>query len=137
MPNMAVEIEAIKELYAAINRNDIAAISKLLADDVVRVEPEGFPSSGTYRGPKELCEHIQKGRDTWAEGTCTPEKFFTGENKVVVEVVIKVRLKTNQIAEGRIADGFAFRNGKITEMNSYTSSKQAFEWAHIPVNQST
>jgi hypothetical protein len=42
---------------------------------------EGFPTAGTYRGSAEVQEHVAKGRGTWAEGTCEPEKFLTHGDK--------------------------------------------------------
>ncbi len=43
------------------------AITKDLDPEVVRIEPEGFPTAGTYRGVAEVQEHVTKGRGTWAE----------------------------------------------------------------------
>jgi hypothetical protein len=42
-------------------------------DCVVRIEPEDFPTAGTYRGIPEVQQHIRSGRGSWAEGTCDPE----------------------------------------------------------------
>ncbi|MBK8780847.1 MAG: hypothetical protein IPO22_03385 [Anaerolineales bacterium] len=69
------EIEVLKQFFAAINQNDMQAITKDFDPQIVRIEPEGFPTAGTYRGIAEVQEHITKGRRTWAEGTCEPENF--------------------------------------------------------------
>lgn len=68
--------EVLERFFAAINRNDMQAIIEDFDPDIVRIEPEGFPTAGTYRGIAEVQEHVRKGRGTWAEGTCEPEKFF-------------------------------------------------------------
>jgi ketosteroid isomerase-like protein len=59
---MSTEIEALEQFYAAINRNDMQAITKDFDPQIVRMEPEGFPTTGTYRGIAAVQEHITKGR---------------------------------------------------------------------------
>ena len=113
---MSTETEALKAFFAAINRNDMQAITKDFDPDIVRIEPEGFPTAGTYRGIAEVQEHVTKGRGTWAEGTCEPEKFLVNGDRVVVYLHAWVRKKdSTEWVGGRFADGFVFRNGKITQ----------------------
>lgn len=132
-----LETEVANEIYAAINRNDIQAVLKCLDPEIMRIEPEGFPSSGTYRGHAEFEKHVWQARATWAEGGCTPEEFIVNGDKVVVFVHVLVRLKdkTDWI-DGRIADGFAFRNGKATEMHTFIDRQKALEWAGIEPKKS-
>ena len=47
---MSTEIETLHEFFAAINRNDMQSITKDFDPQIVRIEPEGFPTAGTYRG---------------------------------------------------------------------------------------
>ena len=129
---MSTEIEALKLFFAAINRNDMQAISRDFDPEIVRIEPEGFPTAGTYRGIEEIREHVTKGRGTWAEGTCDPEQFLEKGNKVVVYLHAHVRLKsTNEWVGGRFADGFEFRNGKIVRYLSFGKRAEALKWAGI------
>ncbi len=90
---MRTATEAVEQFYAAINRNDMTAIGKDFDPEIVRIEPEGFPTAGTYRGIAEVQEHVMKGRGTWAEGTCEPEKVLVNGDKVVVYLHAWVRLK--------------------------------------------
>lgn len=122
----------LKEFFAAINRNDIAAASRYFDPQIVRVEPEGFPTSGTYRGIDAAREHLARGRGTWAEGSCEPEKFLHHGDKVVVYLQAHVRKQgaTEWIA-GRFADGFVFRGGTITEHRSFGQRADALAWAGI------
>jgi ketosteroid isomerase-like protein len=129
---MSTEIEALEHFFAAINRNDMQAITRDFDPQVVRVEPEGFPTAGTYRGIREVQEHVTKGRATWAEGTCEPEKFLVNGDKVVVYLHARVRLKdSGEWVGGRFADGFVFRNGRIVQYLSFGERAQALEWAGI------
>lgn len=129
---MNAEVEALKQFFAAINRNDMQAITRDFDPQIVRIEPEGFPTAGTYRGIAEVQKNVEKGRGTWAEGSCEPEKFLVNGDKVVVYLYARVRLKgaTDWIG-GRFADGFVFRNGRITEYLSFAERTDALEWAGI------
>lgn len=129
---MNPEVDALKQFFAAINRNDMQAMTRDLDPQVVRIEPEGFPTAGTYRGIAEVQEHVRTGRGTWAEGSCEPEKFLINGNRVVVYLHAWVRPKgATEWTGGRFADGFVFRNGKITEYRSFGERAQALEWAGI------
>ena len=124
--------EALEQFFDAINRNDMAAITDDFDPEIVRVEPEGFPTAGTYRGIREVQEHVKKGRGTWAEGTCEPEKYLVNGDKVVVYLHARVRLKNStEWVVGRFADGFLFRDGKIIEYLSFGERAQALKWADI------
>ena len=135
---MRTEIEALRQFFAAINRNDMQVIMKDFDPQIVRMEPEGFPTSGTYRGIAQVQEHIAKGRGTWAEGTCEPEEFFTSGDKVVVYLHVRVRLKdpTDWI-DGRFADGFVFRDGKIIQYLTFGERREALQWAGMEEQEMT
>ncbi|MEP6764065.1 MAG: nuclear transport factor 2 family protein [Gemmatimonadaceae bacterium] len=129
---MNPKIDVLKQFFAAINRNDMPAITKDFDVQIVRIEPEGFPTAGTYRGIAEVREHVRKGRGTWAEGSCDPEQFFVAGEKVVVYLHASVRLhNATEWTGGRFADGFVFRNGKITEYHSFGERAEALKWAGI------
>lgn len=130
--NVSTEIEALNQFFAAINRNDMQSIIKDFDPQIVRIEPEGFPTAGTYRGITQVQEHVAKGRGTWAEGTCEPEEFFTHGNKVVVYLHARVRLKdSTDWIDGRFADGFVFRAGKIIQYRTFGERRDAIQWAGI------
>ena len=129
---MSAQIQAIRDFFAAVNRNDMEAITKDFDPRIVRVEFEGFPTGGTYRGMAMVQEHVAKGRSTWAEGTCEPEEFFEKGSKVVVYLHAWVRLKdATEWIGGRFADGFAFQDGKIVEYFSFAQRAEALKWADI------
>ena len=132
------ETEVLEQFFAAINRNDMHGIPTYFDPQIVRIEPEGFPTAGTYRGIAEVQEHITKGRGTWAEGTCEPEKFLTNGDKVVVYLHVRVRLKdSTDWVGGRFADGFEFRDGKITHYLSFGERLDALKWAGIEEQEIT
>lgn len=129
---MSTEVEALQRFFAAVNREDMQSITQDFDPQIVRIEPEGFPTAGTYRGIAEVQEHVRTGRGTWAEGTCEPEEFLIKGDKVVVYLHARVRLKgATRWTGGRFADGFVFRDGKITEYRSFGEREQALQWAGI------
>jgi ketosteroid isomerase-like protein len=129
---MNTNVEVAARFYAAINRNDMAAIAKDFDPAIVRIEPEGFPTAGTYRGVTEVQDHVRRGRGTWAEGSCEPEGFFVSGGKVVVYLYAWVRLKDKtEWTGGRFADGFVLRQGKIIEYRSFGQRADALKWAGI------
>lgn len=130
---MNANIEAARTFYALINRNELPAVADLMDAEIVRIEPEGFPTAGTYRGVAEVQAHLAKGRGTWAEGTCAPEEMFECGDKVVAYLYVRVRLKTGEWVEGRFADGFIFRDGKIVQHRSFGQRAEAMAWAGIVI----
>lgn len=129
---MSTVVETLERFFAAVNRNDMQAIIEDWDPEIVRIEPEGFPTAGTYRGIAEVQAHVTKGRGSWAEGSCEPERFLVKGDKVVVYLHARVRLKdTSEWVGGRFADGFAFRNGRIIQYLSFGNRLDALQWAGI------
>lgn len=120
----------VREIFAAINRDDIPAALKFFDPNAVRIEPESFSSSGTYCGLAEILDLWTQARNSWAEGSCEPEKIIVAGDKVIALLHVRVRLKNKpEWNEGRIAEVFTFRNGKVIEMRFFVESQTALEWA--------
>jgi ketosteroid isomerase-like protein len=124
------DIGAVKETYAAINRNDVAAAVKAFDPQVEWIEPPDFPTPGAYRGHAAVIAHVSRGRGTWAEGSCDPECFIVAGDKVVIFLHARVRLKDHvDWIDGRFADVHTFRDGKVIEVRSFGERQDALEWA--------
>ena len=124
------EIDIVRRAYAALNRGDVEGFVKDFDPQVERVEFEGTPMAGTFRGFDDVKAHVVKGRATWAEGGCEPERFVVEGDNVVVSVQVRVRLhdRTDWL-EGRATDVFTFRGGKITHFRTFTDETEALKWA--------
>lgn len=129
---MSTENQIIKEIYAAINRDDFPSVIHFFASEVVRIEPAGYATAGEHRGHENLIKHMAEGRSTWAEGSCEPEKFLAVDNKVIAFLHVHVRLKdkTDWI-DGHMADVFTFKNGKVIEMRTFWENHEALEWLGV------
>ena len=129
-PALAAETEALREAYAALNRGDIPSFIKNFDEDIEWVEFAESPGAGTYKGRATVEAHATQARATWAEGSCAPERFVVAGDKIVVLVYVHVRLKhETEWREGRIADVYTFRNGKVIHMRNFLERAQALEWA--------
>ena len=125
------DLEIIKQLYSAINRNDVENFIDLLDSNIFRIEFE----DSTYRGQTELRQNFLSGRSNWAEGACEPVEFFLQGNKIVVDAHVKVRLKNeSKWIDAHVADVFSIHAGRVAEFHSFATKQKAFEWAttHSP-----
>ena len=131
-PNFGTETEVLREFYAAINRNDIPAALKFFNPQIEWIELAGSPSAGTFRGHEEVKAHLSQGRETWAEGSCEPERFIVAGDQIIVFLHVRVKLKNNlERIEGHIADVFTFRNGKVMQMRTFAERQQALDWIGV------
>lgn len=121
-------IETTKKIYDAVNRNDASAYLSFFDASVKRFETFG----GRCEGLAELRANLSQGRDKWAEGSCEPEKFTVVDNKVVVFVHVKVRLKKkSDWIDGQVTDVFVFQGPKVVEFNSFDKRNEALKWAGV------
>jgi len=129
-PPLAAESKALREVYAALNRNDIPAMLEAFDPQIEWTDPGESPLGGTYRGHAEVKAHFSQARGTWAEGSCEPERFIVAGDRIIVFVHVHVRVKPSmEWAEGRLADVYTFRNGKVIHARSFLDRRQALEWA--------
>lgn len=128
----AAEIETLKEIYAAINRNDVPAFLAAFDPEIEWTEFAGSPNGGTYRGHAALGALLSKGRGSWAEGTCEPQRFIVAGDKIVVFDYVRVRLKgQTEWLEGPLGAVYTFRNGKAIQARIFSERKDALAWAGI------
>ena len=129
---ISAEIRILGEAYAALNRNDVDGFVRDFDPQIERVELIDVPQGVTYRGLEAVKEHVSKGRSTWAEGGCEPERFVVSGDKVVVFVHVRVRLnEQTEWIDGRATDVYAFRNGKIVQFRTFGDEGRALEWAGV------
>ena len=121
-----------EEFFAAINRDDMQGAIRDFDPQIVRIEPDGFPTAGTHRGIAEVRAHGAHGRETWSEGACEPEQHFENGDKAVVHLHVRVRLTgAAGWIDARCADGFVLRDGMITEYRSVGQRADALTCAGL------
>lgn len=131
-PSLVAETQALREAYAALNRNDIPAFLSVFDPQIERIEFAELPGGGTYHGLEEVKAHVSQARKTWAEGRCEPEQFIPAGDRLVVFVDVRVRLKhETEWREGSVADVYTFHNGKVIQFRTFADRRQALEWAGV------
>lgn len=124
--NSAYEIETVKKIYAALNRDDVSAFLTFFDAKIERFETFG----GRFHGLAELQANFSQGRGKWAEGSCEPEKFTIVNGKVVVFVHVRVRLKNeSEWIDAQVTDVFRFQDSKVAEFHSFSDRTEALQWA--------
>jgi uncharacterized protein len=137
-PSPAAETKALREAYAALNRNDIPAFVESFDPQIERIEPDDFPGDGTYRGLEAVKAHVSKHRGNWAEGGCEPQRFMVAGDRIIVFIHVRVRLKhETEWREGRIEDVFTFRDGKVIHWRTFTDEREALEWAGVKTSDAS
>lgn len=128
------ETKILKEFYSSLNRNDLPEVLKYIHPEIHRIEPASQHSSGIFNGFLEFETHLIQGRSTWAEGGCEIENFVISGDKIIVNVHVRVKLKKDQKwVEGRIADGFVFKSGKIIFMQTFFEREAGLNWLYSKV----
>ena len=104
--SLAAETKALREAYAAFNRNDVAAFVRIFDPQIEWVEPVEFLGGGTYRGLDVVLAHLTKSRQAWAEGSCQPQRIIVAGDRIIQFVDVHVRLKHET----------AWRDGQVVEV---------------------
>ena len=125
-------IEALRETYAAINRNDIPAALAFLDPQIEWIEPSESPEGGTTHGLADVEALHMRSLATWAEGSCEPERFIVAGDKIIVFAHVHVRLTDHvEWIDGDLADVYTFRNGKVIQKRTFFEPQQALDWVGV------
>jgi ketosteroid isomerase-like protein len=129
-PSLAAETATLREVYAALNRNDIPAMVQAFDPQIEWIAPG--EAGGTHQGRAAVEAHVSQARATWAEGSCEPQRFIVAGDKIVVLVEVRARLKhETEWREGRLADVYTFRNGKVVQVRTFMDRQEALEWVGV------
>ena len=125
-------IRLLKNAYDAFNRGDIAKAVAELDPAMEWTEPASFTGGGTNHGHGGVSHYLTQSRAGWAEGRSEPEKFIVTQNRVVVFVHARIRMKgSNDRHEIRLADVYTFREGRPISMRAFADRKDALDWAGV------
>jgi len=131
-PPLVAEANALREAYAAFNRNDVPAFVQIFGPGIEWIEPVEFPGGGTYRGLDAVLAHLAKSRESWAEGSCQPQRTIVAGNRIVQFVDVRVRLKhETEWREGQVSEVYTFRDGKVIQVRLFADSRQALDFAGV------
>jgi ketosteroid isomerase-like protein len=79
------DVEVVKRMYEAIERRDVEALQRALADDVEWVIPPSLPWGGTRHGPDEVAEFLATmGEHLHNSKVETDEFIDVGDGELIV-----------------------------------------------------
>jgi ketosteroid isomerase-like protein len=128
-------IEGIRHAYEAFSRGDIqGAVNAVeMAPDIVWSEPESFYAGGTYHGPQGVAEYLTRSFQASEKVQSLPEEILEAGDKIFVLVHFQAWPKGGgQPREGRIADVYTVRDGKIVQMQAYSDPEEARKAVGLP-----
>lgn len=131
-PTLAAETNALREAYAAFNRNDVPAFGQIFDPQIEWIEPVEFSGGGTYRERDVVLARLAKSREAWAEGSCEPQRISVAGDRIIQFVFVRVRLKhETQWRVGQVVEVYTFHDGKVIQVRIFVDGQQALEWAGV------
>jgi ketosteroid isomerase-like protein len=115
-------VSAVRALYAAFGRGDMAAVMAGLTDDVewVLPGPKEIPVAGTHRGRQGVAQFFLKLNETLEFEQLEPREFIAQGDKVVVLGHSRDRMKsTGRTIENEWAAVVTLRDGKVARYQVY------------------
>ena len=126
---LETEAQAVLNAYATLNRNDLSGFIDIFDPQIEWSLPEEWPGGGTFRGFDAVSALLKTSRETWAEGTCEPERYVVVGDRILLYAHVHVRLKTEtEYRVGDIVDVFTFRNGKAIQIRTFGDADAALKY---------
>ena len=121
----APDLEAIREVYAALERGDAEPLAAMMHADIEWREPEGAPGiAGTFRGRAAVfTEVFARMPDLWHEFRVSAEEFIGDGDRVVVTGTLSVEAAgTGARAEVPFAHVWRMRDGRAIGWTCHTDT---------------
>jgi ketosteroid isomerase-like protein len=116
-------VEVIRALYDAWNRDEFPGPIDLLDPDIEYVNPEGAVEPGIRRGIDEFSSAIARVLEGWVSWRMEPERFEASGNRVAVVVRYAARGRSSGVeVEGHESALWTLRNGRVVR----------YAWFHDP-----
>lgn len=118
-----VNVQVVRDAYAAFQRGDIQNVLDSLADDVEWVSVPVEPLAGTYRGPGEVASFFQKVGENFEFSRFEPQEFVAQGDRVVVlgHYTATVR-STGRELDSDWAMAFTLSDGKVSRFQEYNDT---------------
>lgn len=115
--------------YEAFGRGDMAALAKVMADDIEWVnpgDPDDDPNAGTFKGKEAVLGWFGGLASTLDFTTFEPREFIAQNDKVVSLVYAEATVRnTGRTARQHEAHVWTFRDGKLARFQIYFDTAAA------------
>lgn len=124
---MSIEknVQAVKNFFAAIGRDDREGLLALVAEDIEWIIPgEDWPLAGTYCGHTGLAALLQKASSEMETSFPEPPEFVAHGDRVLVVGFATGKVKaTNRTFEDHFVFVITIRNGKLKNVREYIDTQ--------------
>lgn len=121
---MGENADAIRRGIELFNQGKIREVLELY-DDHATIESHGSILGGAYKGKEALGKYFQKVGETFPQGTqLRVENIYEDKDTVIVEWSSKGKLASGKEFEGRAANVFEIKNGKVVHHRMYTDTEE-------------
>lgn len=126
---MPTNKEIVKGIYESFAKGDVPAVVGVLDENIEWVEADGFPLSGTYKGPQQVVEGVfmRLGEigDNWG---VVPRRFIADGDTVVADGKYTWNHKqTGEAAEVRMAHVWTLADDKVVGFLQHVDSARVRE----------
>jgi uncharacterized protein len=116
---MSEQTQVVRDLYAAFERRDVAAVLRGFDSDIEVFQTEVLPWGGIYRGTMGAASFFQK-LAAAVDTTVTAEDFFEAGNTVVAITRTRGRVRSNDVRfDVRSVHVWTIRDGKAVAIQFY------------------
>jgi ketosteroid isomerase-like protein len=125
-------VDAVRGLYEAFGRADIAAILAALDENIDWSSPENLPHGGNFRGRDGVGRFFQGIGENWEELKVDVEEVVSEGERVVVLLRAHGRLRANAEETGyTAAHAWTLRDGTPTRFVEYVNAPLTLPAADI------
>ena len=127
---MATNTEIIKDAYASFAAGDVPGALSAFADDILWVEPDGYPIiGGTYVGPQAVVEGVfMRLAEIGDEFAVVPEQFVAeGDTVVALGHLAWKHKSTGAPASVETAHVWTLRDGKAASFHQHVDTVRVRE----------
>ena len=119
----------VQSAYEAFGQGDMAALAKVMADDIEWVnpgDPDDNPNAGTFIGKKAVLGWFGGLASTREYTTFEPREFIAQNDKVVSLVYAEATVRdTGRAFVNHEAQVWTFRDGKLARFQIYLDTAAA------------
>ena len=120
--------EAIRKIYVAYLRRDMAALFEALADEIQWITPGNSELSGERRGKDEIAGFFRTLEEQWEMLSFEPHEYIASGDRVIATGRYEFRARsTGRAAASHWAMAWTLRNGKVTHFQEYTDTSRLEE----------
>ena len=123
--SIEMNIQIVKDFFAALGRRDKQALLALSAQDIEWIVPgEDWPLAGTHRGHAGLLAVLQKANEAVETSYPQPPEFIAQADRVLVVGFATGKIKaTNKAFEDHWVFDITVRNGQLSNIREYIDTQ--------------